>query len=89
MHDQARRYFLGLLSFGAVAVWASTGLMTVVLALAACAVVVFGSRLLSERQTRRPKSARRRARPVDARSLRDEDSLPLVPDEPSLIIELG
>jgi hypothetical protein len=35
VHGQARRYFLGLLSFGVVAVWATSGLVTVVLALLA------------------------------------------------------
>jgi hypothetical protein len=90
VHEQARRYFLGLLSFGVVAVWATAGLITVIAALLACAVAVFGSRLLSERGTRPPQGARRRPRPVDTRPLRDEaDSVPLVPDEPSLIVELG
>jgi hypothetical protein len=89
VHGQARRYFLGLLSFGVVAVWATSGLVTVVLALLACAVVVHGSRLLPERKTRL-RDPRRRPRPVSTRPLRDETPrLPLVPDEPSLIVELG
>jgi hypothetical protein len=89
VHDQTRRYFLGLLSFGAVALWATAGLVAVVLALLACAVAVVGSRLLSERGTRGRQSAGRRARPAGSRPLREEDSVRLVPDEPSLIIELG
>jgi hypothetical protein len=90
VHEQARRYFLGLLSFGVVAVWATAGLVTVVLALVACAVVLFGSRLHSERGNRRRHAAGRPKRPVGTRPLRDEvGSLPLVPDDPSLIVELG
>ena len=90
VHRQARRYFLGLLSFGVVAAWATSGLITVVLALLACTVVVHGSRLLSERKMTRSGAGERRPRPVSARPLRDEaNSLPLVPDEPSLIVELG
>jgi hypothetical protein len=90
VHGQARRYFLGLLSFGAVAVWATSGLVTVVLALLACAVVVHGSRLLPGRKTTRSRDPGRRPRLLSTRALRDETtSLPLVPDEPSLIVELG
>jgi hypothetical protein len=90
VHGQARRYFLGLLSFGVVAVWAASGLVTVALALLACTVVVHGLRLFSERKTTRSRDPGRRPRPVSTRPLRDETThLPLVPDEPSLIVELG
>jgi hypothetical protein len=90
VHGQARRYFLGLLSFGVVAVWATSGLVTVVLALLACAAVLHGSRLLPERKATRSRDLARRPRPVSTRPLRDETTrLPLVPDEPSLIVELG
>jgi hypothetical protein len=45
--------------------------------------------LLAKRRQVRPRAAR--PRPVRTRPLREElpESLPLVPDEPSLIIEFG
>jgi hypothetical protein len=87
---QLQHYFLGVVSFGAVAVWATAGLLTAALALFVCAVVVHGSRLLSRRGTQRPHRAGHRQRPLRTRPLRDEaEGLPLVPDDPSLIIELG
>jgi len=90
---QLRRYFLGLVGFGFVACWAAAGLVTAVLAVAACAAIVAGPQLLRRRTatSRKRRAEPRRRPPVRARALADEDllSLPLVPDEPSLILELG
>jgi len=90
---QLRRYFIGLVSFGFVACWAAAGLLAALGSLAVCAFVVVGPELLSKRRAlgiHRPME--RSPREMRARSLRDDDhrgDLPLVPDEPSLIIELG
>jgi len=83
MEGQLRRYFVGLVAFGFAACWAAAGLVTAILGVAACAAVVAGPELLK----RKPKA--RRQRPVRTRPLRTETGLPLVPDEPSLIVELG
>ena len=86
---QLRRYFAGLVAFGFVVCWTSMGLLTAVLATGACIAIVNAPALLAKRRQARPRAAR--PRPVRARPLREElpDSLPLVPDEPSLIIEFG
>ena len=81
MEGQLRRYFLGLVAFGFVVSWEAAGIVTAILGVAACAGVVAGPRLVK----RKP----RRQRPVRTRPLRTEQGLPLVPDEPSLIVELG
>jgi hypothetical protein len=90
---QLRRYFLGLVGFGFVACWAAAGLVTGLLAVAACAAIVAGPQLLRRRTatSRKRRAEPRRRPPVRARALEDEEplSLPLVPDEPSLILELG
>jgi hypothetical protein len=90
---QLRRYFLGLVGFGFVACWAAAGLVTGLLAVAACTAVVAGPQLLHRRTAtaRKRRAEPRRRPPVLARALADEEplSLPLVPDEPSLILELG
>jgi len=89
---QLRRYFLGLVGFGFVACWAAVGLVTGLLAVTACAAIVAGPQLLRRRTASRKRRAEPRRRPpVRARALADEEpqSLPLVPDEPSLILELG
>ena len=83
MEGQLRRYFLGLVAFGFVVSWQAAGIVTAALGAATCAAVVAGPRLLR----RKPKT--RRQRPVRTRPLRTESDLPLVPDEPSLIVELG
>jgi hypothetical protein len=81
---QLQRYFVGAVAFGFVVSWATLGLLTAVLAAGACAALVAGPQLL-QRQRRAV-----RPRPVRARPLREEaESLPLVPDEPSLILEFG
>jgi hypothetical protein len=82
--DQLRRYFLGLVGFAFVVTWATLGAVIAVLAVVACAALVAGPKQLGRR--RRPA----RPRPIRSRPLLDEgESLPLVPDEPSLILEFG
>jgi hypothetical protein len=81
MEGQLRRYFFGLVAFGFVACWSAAGIVTAASGVAACVAVVAGPRLLK----RKP----RRQRPVRTRPLRTDSDLPLVPDEPSLIVELG
>ena len=81
---QLHRYFLGLVGFAFVVTWATLGLVTALLAVVACTALVAGPQQLQRR--RRPA----RPRPIRARPLPDEaESLPLVPDEPSLILEFG
>lgn len=89
VESQLRRYFAGLVAFGFVVCLATTGLLTAVLATGACVAIVNAPALLAKRRQARPRAAR--SRPVRARPLREElpESLPLVPDEPSLIIEFG
>ncbi len=93
MEAQLRRYFLGLVGFGFVACWAAAGLVTGLLCIAACAVIVAGPQLLRRRTatSRKRRAEPRRRQPVRARPLMDEAplELPLVPDEPSLVLELG
>lgn len=88
---QVRRYVLGLVSFGFVAVWAAAGILPAALSLLACAVTVAAPRLLGGRATPRSGHDQRQRRLARTRPLRDEvaPSLPMVPDEPSLIVELG
>jgi len=85
VEGQLRRYFLGLVAFGFVACWLSAGIVPAMLGVAASAAVVAGPTLLQ----RKPRAAHRPPRPVRARPLRTDDGLPLVPDEPSLVVELG
>lgn len=86
MDSQLRRYFIGLLAFGFVACWSAAGFLTAFLAAATCLAIVAAPQL-----SQRGRRSQRRPRPIRARPLRDEEpsSLPMVPDEPSLIIEFG
>jgi len=86
---QLRRYFAGLVGFGLVVCWATDGLLTAVLATGACIAIVNAPTLLANRRRARPRA--QRPRPIRTRPLHEEmsESLPLVPDEPSLIIEFG
>jgi hypothetical protein len=91
---QVRRYFLGLVSFGFVAVWATAGMVPAGLSLLACVLTVGAPRLVGRRtsiRSHRLVHERRQRHPVRTRPLRDEvePTLPMVPDEPSLILELG
>jgi hypothetical protein len=83
---QVRRYFVGLVGFGFVACVAAIGVTAAIAALAACGLIVVGPELL---RRRRPVTARRRN--LRSRPLAEEgpEELPLVPDDPSLVIELG
>ena len=84
MDRQLHRYFLGLVGFAFVVTWTTIGATTAVLAVVVCAALVAGPQQLQRR--RRPA----RPRPVRARPLMDEaENLPLVPDEPWLILEFG
>jgi hypothetical protein len=81
---QLQRYFVGAVAFGFVVSWATLGAVTAVLAVVACAALVAGPQQIQRR--RRPV----RSRPVRTRPLGEEaERLPLVPDEPSLILEFG
>jgi hypothetical protein len=89
-----RRYFLGLVSFAFVAVWAAAGMLPAALSLLACVLTVSAPRLLGRRtaiRSHRSVHERRQRHPVRTRPLRNEvaPTLPMVPDEPSLIVELG
>lgn len=86
MDSQLRRYFIALVGFGFVACWSAAGLLAALLAAVTCVAIVAAPQL--SRRGRRPQ---RRSRPVRSRPLREEapESLPLVPDEPSLITEFG
>ena len=84
MNTQLQRYFVGLIGFGFVVAWSAAGVVTAVLGVVACAALVAGPQVVERR--RRPA----RPRPVRARPLREEaEGLPLVPDEPSLVLEFG
>jgi hypothetical protein len=89
MENQLRRYFAGLVGFGFVVCWTTGGLLMAVLATGTCIAVVNAPALLAKRRPASPRA--QRPRPIRTRPLRDEmpESLPLVPDEPSLIIEFG
>jgi hypothetical protein len=88
---QLRRYFVGMISFGFVVTWVAVGVPAAFLGTAAAvgtSIVV--PTLLDGRRARRRAAHRRAVRPrvVTSRPIADEgpEELPLVPDEPSLII---
>lgn len=82
---EVRRYFIGLTGFAFVMCWATSGLLVALAALAVCVGIVSGPEIASRR--RRPS----RPRPVRVRPLASERGAghDLVPDDPSLVIELG
>lgn len=85
MVAEVRRYFIGLTAFAFVMCWATAGPLAAVAALGLCAGIVWGPDVAARRRrTRRP-------RPVRARPLAGErrSGHSLVPDDPSLVIELG
>jgi hypothetical protein len=93
VEQQLRRYFIGIISFGFIVTWIALGTFTAFLGLLTTVIATTaGPALLAAR--RGDRSGRRRhvqrrppPRRVTARALADEDvELPLVPDEPSLII---
>ena len=91
MEKQLRRYFVGMISFGFVVTWVAVGALAAFLGTAtAVATSIVIPTLLDARRARRRTAHRRAVRPrvVTSRQLADEgpEELPLVPDEPSLII---
>jgi len=93
VEQQLRRYFIGILSFGFIVTWIAVGTLAAFLGLfAGVAAMAVGPVLLDARRGQRGgkrRQAQRRPAPhvVTARPLGDEEiELPLVPDEPSLII---
>lgn len=88
MEQQVRRYALGIAGAGFVVVWTTLGFTTAALALAG-ALLASNLQRLREITHRRPRNAgpMRQRQAVRARPLRAEaEELPLVPDDPSLII---
>jgi hypothetical protein len=83
MEAQVRRYFNGLVGLGFVGTWAAAGLLSAIGGVVLCLALVHGPGLVRQKQKRRPRAERRRPR----RETRDET--PLVPDEPSLVLEAG
>ncbi len=88
MEQQVRRYVLGAAGAGFVLVWTTLGSTTAILAVVAALVATNSQRLIGVATSRRQRPLPSRQRPVlRARPLREEvDELPLVPDDPSLII---
>jgi hypothetical protein len=89
MEQHLQRYTLGLGGASFVIVWTTLGSKTALLA-AVCAVVAANWQRLAgvvQDRRRRPLPVRQRTA-LRARPLREEgdDELPLVPDEPSLIL---
>jgi hypothetical protein len=89
---QLRRYFVGLISFGFIVTWIAVGTTAAFLGLVGAVISTIVPGVLDARRARRRADRgvgnRGRARGVTARQLADEgpEELPLVPDEPSLII---
>jgi hypothetical protein len=89
MQQHVHRYVVGAAGAGFVLVWTTLGLKTAVLAAVGALVAANWQRLAAIAQHRRPRPVSHRQRPaIRVRPLRDEGDyeLPLVPDEPSLII---
>ena len=91
---QLRRYFIGLISFGFVVTVIAVGVLAAflgVLAVLATSLVVpalLDTRRVGRRPAQRRVATGARTRAVTARPLGGDaaEELPLVPDEPSLII---
>ena len=91
MEQQVQRYTFGAAGAAFVLIWTTLGLNTAILAAVGALVATNGQRLIEITRSRRQHPARSRQRPaMRMRSLREEsDALPMVPDEPSLIINAG
>jgi hypothetical protein len=93
VEQQLRRYFVGMISFGFVVTWVAVGALAAFLGVTAAAATSMVPALLDARRARRRAAHRRAGRPrvVTSRPLADEgpEELPLVPDEPSLIIDVA
>jgi hypothetical protein len=84
VEQQVRSYLYGIVGFAFVVSWATLGATTAVLAALACVAGLNVHRLGSIGRRSRDVPPRRAIR---ARPLRDEDEpLPLVPEDPSLIL---
>lgn len=85
MEQQVQRYMLGAAGAGLVLVWTTLGLTTAVLAVLGALAAANAQQLIGLA------GSRRRRQTVRVRPLRAErdDELPLVPDEPSLVISVG
>jgi hypothetical protein len=88
MEQQIQRYAFGAAGAGFVLIWTALGLKTAILATIGALVATNCQRLIGIARGRRQHPARSRQRTtMQARPLREEtEALPLVPDEPSLII---
>ena len=88
MEQQVRRYVFGAAGAGLVLVWTTLGSTSAILALVAALVATNSQRLIGMVHSRQQRPLPPRQRSVlRARPLREEgDELPLVPDDPSLII---
>ena len=93
MERQLRRYFIGIISFGFIVTWIAVGTMAAFLGVLGAVMATFVPGLVDARRARHRSAHRRvrdgsRPRAVTARPLGDDgaEKLPLVPDEPSLII---
>jgi hypothetical protein len=89
MEQQARRYVFGAAGAGFALIWTTLGLRPAILAVVGALVATNYQRLIRIARAGRQRPARSRQRPaLRVRSLREEsEALPLVPDEPSLIID--
>ena len=81
---EVRRYFIGLVGFAFVMCWATAGLLAAVGGLAVCAGIVWGPEVVAG------SGRSRRRRPARVRPLAQERpaGYDLVPDDPSLVVEL-
>jgi hypothetical protein len=88
MEEQIQRYAFGAAGASFVLIWTTLGLTTASLALTAALAATNYQRLISITPSRRQHPARPQQRQTTrVRTLREEnDALPMVPDEPSLII---
>lgn len=88
MEQQIQRYAFGAASAGFVLIWTTLGLKTASLVMLGALLATNYHRLSGIARGRRQRRARPRQRPaMQARPLREEvEALPMVPDEPSLII---
>jgi hypothetical protein len=89
MEEQVRRYVFGATAGGFVLIWMTLGLKPAALSAAAALVAANHQRLTAlSRSAHRPQRRPRQRPAIRAQRLGDEDypKLPMVPDEPSLII---
>lgn len=86
MHQQLQRYAAAAAGAAFVVVWTTLGTTTAIAAVVVAAAAAHLPRLVAAQRHRRSEPSPRR-RPVHARPLREErEDLPLVPDDPSLVL---